>query len=88
LKVLLAAGANPDEKPPGGAMPLHYAASKSINKIVSLLLQYGANPEGKPHGCPATMWEAAAQPDLPILKLLLIYGADPNETVIGVKTAF
>ena len=85
VRVLLEAGANPNQYDKVGMTPLHYATLFGKEDIVSLLLEYGADPDiadkkGRTalhmiHGTPSYLVKANSVNDV-IVDLLLEYSAD------------
>jgi uncharacterized protein len=80
-EVLLAAGANMNDKTPAGASALVVAAHSGQGAFAAFLLQKGADPHAADAGYTA-LHAAVLRNDLPLVKALLAGRADPNVTVI------
>lgn len=79
VKLLLAAGAQPDYETEGLLLPLQKAAGNGYAPIVRLLLAAGANPNGKRYDSDDTALNLAAQKGfLEVVQMLLDAGADCN----------
>lgn len=80
LRRLLAQGADPDARDPGGATPLYLAAVQGEYRCAELLLAAGASPDTESRGWRGglPLAAAAAKANLPLVELLLRHGADPR----------
>lgn len=83
IKLLLAAGADPNLSMNDGRSPLHYAAVKCHIKVFVQLIEKGARIDGQSvRGSTPLHLASMRCPD--VTRLLLEYGADPNvENVAG-----
>ncbi len=79
VKLLLAAGANPDKVNAWGQTPLHEAREKDFVQIMQLLLSGGADPNKGDSDGRTPLFNAALYGQDRIVKLLLDSGADPNK---------
>ena len=87
MKLLLAAGADADERESDGDSPLLWAAAcGSSAETVRLLLEAGADPNvvGDMEGKTTPLISAVGEEKLEMVKLLLDAGADPNLEVFEV----
>jgi ankyrin repeat protein len=76
-RVLLAAGANPNDALPDGTSALVMAAHSGHSEVGSLLLDKGANPDSADAGY-TPLHAAVLRSDLNLVKALLAHGANPN----------
>lgn len=76
-KLLLAAGADPNDSLPDGTSALVLAAHSGQGNVAIALLEKGANPNALGSGYTA-MHAAVLRSDLNLVKALLAHGADPN----------
>ena len=77
VKVLLAAGANPNDALPDGTSALVLAAHSGHGEVGALLLEKGANPDSADSGYTA-LHAAVLRSDLNLVKALLARGANPS----------
>ncbi len=76
-RVLIAAGANPDEGLPDGTSALVLAAHSGHTNVGTLLLEKGANPDSADAGYTA-LHASVLRSDVTLVKALLARGANPN----------
>jgi uncharacterized protein len=76
-RLLLAAGANPNDTAPDGTSALVMAAHSGQGEIASWLLDHGADPNAAGAGYTA-LHAAVLRSDLGLLKALLAHGANAN----------
>lgn len=76
-KLLLAAGADPNDRLPDGTSALVLAAHSGHRDVAIALLDKGANPNDMGIGYSA-LHAAILRSDLSLVKALLAHGADPN----------
>jgi ankyrin repeat protein len=74
---LLAAGANLDDKAPGGTSALVMAAHSGNGAVAALLVERGADVNTADAGY-AALHAAILRSDLPLVRALVARGADPN----------
>jgi ankyrin repeat protein len=79
-KLLVAAGANPNDKEAAGITAVAMAAHAGFTDIVEFLLEKGADPNGSEGGFTA-LHAAIMRRDERMAKALLAHKADPNEPV-------
>ena len=77
VRLLLAAGADPNDSLPDGASALVLAAHSGQGNVAVALLEKGADPNAMGSGYTA-MHAAVLRSDLNLVKALLAHGADPN----------
>ena len=82
IRLLLAAGANPNATSIAGRTALMEAASHCRAEAVKLLLQAGANPNALGGVGDSALTCAAQRGDLEIFRLLLDAGADPSAALM------
>jgi len=87
VKLLLDAGADPNQELNGGETPLMTAARTGSAGCIRLLLEKGAEIDAKERGQTALMW-AAAKGHADVVKLLLDKGADFKTSLDSGFTAF
>jgi uncharacterized protein len=81
VRLLLAAGANPNICDEEGTSPLRHCAENGLLDLARLLLRCGADKTIEHSGGMAgmnAMGHATSNLDLDMMRLLLAYGADPN----------
>jgi ankyrin repeat protein len=76
-KLLLAAGADPNDALPDGTSAVVLAAHSGQGNVAFTLLEKGADPNAMGSGYTA-LHAAALRSDLNLVKALLTHGADPN----------
>jgi uncharacterized protein len=76
-RLLLKAGADPDDSQPDGVSALVLAAHSGNGDVAALLLDYGADPDAFGSGYTA-LHAAILRSDLNLVKALLDRGANPN----------
>jgi ankyrin repeat protein len=76
-RILLAAGANPNDALPDGTSALVLAAYSGRTAVGRLLLEKGADPNAFGTGYTA-LHAATLKSDVALVKALLAHGADPN----------
>ncbi len=76
-RVLLAAGADPNDALPDGTSAFVLAAHSGQGEVAALLLEKGANPDSADAGYTA-LHAAVLRSDLPLVKALLARGANPD----------
>ena len=76
-RVLLGAGANPDDALPDGTSALVLAAHSGNTDVAAVLLEKGANPDNADAGYTA-LHAAVLRSDLKLVQTLLGRGANPN----------
>ncbi|HEX4276319.1 MAG TPA: ankyrin repeat domain-containing protein [Bryobacteraceae bacterium] len=76
-KLLLTAGADPNDALPDGTSAMVVAAQSGHRQVVLTLLEKGANVNDMGIGYSA-LHAAILKSDLPLVKALLAHGADPN----------
>jgi ankyrin repeat protein len=76
-RLLLDAGANPNDALPDGMSALVLAAHSGHGSVGALLLQRGAKPDSAEAGY-AALHAAVLRGDLDLVKALLAHGANPN----------
>jgi ankyrin len=79
-KLLLAAGANPNEVTSDGMSALVLASYSGHSGVAKLLLSKDANPNAADVGYTA-LHAAVLRGDLELVKILLAYGANPNARI-------
>ena len=77
VRLLIAAGANPNDTLPEGMSALVVAAHSGHTDVATLLLEKGASPDAADAGYTA-LHAAVLRSDLTLVKALLAAGADPN----------
>lgn len=77
VKLLLAAGADPNDSLPDGTSALVLAAHSGQGSVAAVLLDKGADPNAIGSGYTA-LHAAVLRSDLNLVKALLAHGADPN----------
>ncbi|RMD78508.1 MAG: hypothetical protein D6809_05650, partial [Gammaproteobacteria bacterium] len=78
VRLLLEAGADPDQANPAGRTPLMEAAARGELELVQLLLQAGAHPDRKDRWGETALFDAVRGGHLAVARRLLEAGADPN----------
>jgi len=78
VELLLAAGADVNEKEAGGRTALHYAAWENHAAVIELLLAAGADINAKSNYGGTALHYAAEQGHASVVELLLAAGADVN----------
>jgi len=76
-KLLLSAGADPNDRLPDGTSALVLAAHSDHRDVALALLEKGANPDDMGIGY-AALHAAILRSDIDLVKALLAHGADPN----------
>jgi uncharacterized protein len=76
-RLLLKAGADPNDSQPDGAGALVLAAHSGNGHVAALLLEHGADPNALGSGYTA-LHAAILRSDLPLVKALLARGANPS----------
>ncbi len=76
-RLLLKAGADPNDAQPDGVSALVLAAHSGNGHVAALLLEHGANPDAFGSGYTA-LHAAILRSDLTLVKALLAHGANPN----------
>jgi uncharacterized protein len=76
-RLLLDAGANPNDAQPDDVSALVLSAHSGHGRVAALLLAYGADPNALDSGYTA-LHAAILRSDLNLVRVLLEYGADPN----------
>jgi ankyrin repeat protein len=76
-RLLLKAGADPNESQPDGVSALVLAAHSGNGSVASTLLEHGADPDASGSGYTA-LHAAILRSDLSLVKALLARGANPN----------
>jgi len=76
-RLLLKAGADPNDSQPDGVGALVLAAHSGNGRVAALLLEYGADPNAMGSGYTA-LHAAILRSDLSLVKALLARGANPN----------
>jgi ankyrin len=76
-RVLLTAGADPNDAQPDGVSALVLSAHSGHGNVAALLLEHGADPNAFGSGYSA-LHAAILRSDLTLVKALLAAGADPN----------
>jgi len=79
VKLLLKAGADPNQVTKWGITPSHRAAYDGYLEIAELLLKAGADPNRVDSDGNTPLYYAVYHEHLKIVKLLLKAGADPNQ---------
>jgi uncharacterized protein len=79
-KLLLAAGANPNDVAANGMSPLVLASFSGHGNVAALLLNKDANPNAANTGY-AALDAAVLRGDTELVKALLAYGANPNSRI-------
>jgi ankyrin repeat protein len=80
-RLLLEAGADPNELQPDNLSALVLAAHSGNGAVARLLLEHGADPNGFESGY-AALHAAVLRSDVDLVKALLARGADPNRRTI------
>lgn len=78
VKLLLAAGARPNEANIRGATPLHWATEHGHEAVVKVLLDAGVNPDGADRVGFTPLHFASAEGHVAAVTLLLSRGANPT----------
>jgi uncharacterized protein len=76
--LLLEHGANPNTPAANGSPPLHFAAQRGFNQVVTMLLEYGARVNDLGNGGRSAIYFAAKAKKKETVRLLLAYGAAPD----------
>jgi uncharacterized protein len=76
-RLLLKAGADPNDAQPDGVSALVLAAHSGNGNVAALLLEHGADPDAFGSGYTA-LHAAVLRSDLTLVKALLAHGANPN----------
>jgi len=76
-RLLLKAGADPNDAQPDGVSALVLAAHSGNGHVAALLLEHGADPDAFGSGYTA-LHAAILRSDLPLVKALLAHGANPD----------
>jgi len=79
-KLLVAAGANVNDRAPDGYSPMQLASHSGHGELALWLLDRGADPKAAEVGF-TTLHTAVLTGDLPLVKALLSHGADPNAKI-------
>ncbi len=79
-KLLLKAGADPNDLQPDGVSALVLAAHSGNGDVAALLLEHGADPNAFGSGYSA-LHAAILRGDVPLVEALLAYGADKNARI-------
>jgi uncharacterized protein len=80
-RLLLDAGADPNEAQPDETSALVLAAHSGNGNVAAALLEYGADPNAFGSGYTA-LHAAVLRSDLALVNLLLEYGADPDTRIV------
>jgi len=87
VRLLLAAGANPNIRNKAGDTPLIVAASKKATEAVELLLAHGADITCKRANNATALHVAAATGSAAVVEILLRHGADPCDRNAALDTS-
>jgi ankyrin repeat protein len=85
VQALLEAGADPDEDPGNGFLPLHVASLRGDVDIVDLLIEAGADPNIRASDGQQAIVMAAGGDHGEVITVLIAGGADPEATYGGQK---
>jgi uncharacterized protein len=80
-RLLLAAGANPNDVGADGNSALVVASHSGNGQLAVLLLEAGADPNAAEAGYTA-LHTAILRSDEPLVRALLVHGADPNKPIL------
>ena len=80
-RLILAAGADVNDRLPDGASALVVAAHSGHRQVATLLLDKGANPNANDVGYTA-LHAAVLKSDLELVKALLAHGANPDSQIV------
>jgi ankyrin repeat protein len=80
-RLILAAGADVNDRLPDGASALLVSAHSGQRRVATLLLEAGANPNANDVGYTA-LHAAVLRSDLELVKALLAHGANPDSQIV------